>query len=70
MHQITEDDVPSIILPLPSVTSARQAAAALGDAIEELGSGEGFGILFSDTKLNAWVSTARQAGGAYAHVLA
>ncbi|KAI7838073.1 hypothetical protein COHA_008156 [Chlorella ohadii] len=52
--QITEDDVPSILLPLPTATSARQAAAALGEAIEEHGSGEGFGILFSDAKLNAW----------------
>lgn len=56
LEQITEDDVPSILLPLPTATSARQAAAALGEAIEEHGSGEGFGILFSDAKLNAWVS--------------
>lgn len=51
---ITEDDVASIILPLPTATSARQAAAALGEAIEEYGSAEGFGILFSDTDMNAW----------------
>ena len=48
--------MPSILLPLPTATSAHQAAAALGEAIEEHGSGEGFGILFSDAKLNAWVS--------------
>jgi dipeptidase len=53
-QQLTEDDVPSIISPLPTATSARQAAAALGEAIEEHGSAEGFGILFSDTGMNAW----------------
>lgn len=55
--QITEDDVASIILPLPEATSARAAAAALGRAIEERGSGEGFGVLFSDRQ-EAWVSPA------------
>lgn len=54
--QLTEDDVPSVILPLPTATSARTAAAALGELIEEEGSAEGFGILFSDKGGNAWVS--------------
>lgn len=63
--QITEDDVASIILPLPTATSARQAAAALGEAIEENGSAEGFGILFSDTGMNAWVSVKSASRGPF-----
>lgn len=51
--QILEEDIVSIIMPLPTASSARAAAAALGEAIEEHGSGEGFGVLFSDSK-EAW----------------
>ena len=55
---MTEDDIATVILPLPTATSARAAAAALGELIEEEGSAEGFGILFLDKDGNAWVGAA------------
>lgn len=51
--QILEESIPSLILPSPRARTARAAAALLGELIEQVGSGEGFGVLFSDMK-EAW----------------
>lgn len=43
---ITEDDIPDVILP--RCRSAREGAAKLGEIIETIGAGEGFGVAFVD----------------------
>ncbi|KAL4437330.1 hypothetical protein ABPG75_004469 [Micractinium tetrahymenae] len=50
---ILEEAITSLILPNPRARTARAAAALLGELIEQIGSGEGFGVLFSDFK-EAW----------------
>ncbi len=48
--QIIEESITSLILPDPRARTARAAAALLGQLIEQVGSGEGFGVQFSDMK--------------------
>lgn len=45
---ITEDDIPDVILP--RAKTAREGVALLGKIIEEIGAGEGFGVVFVDPK--------------------
>jgi len=48
---IVEEAIPSILLP--QIKSARQGVEMLGKIIETTGSGEGFGVVFVDSK-EAW----------------
>lgn len=48
---ITEDDIPDVLLP--RMKSAKEGVLLLGDIVENIGAGEGFGVVFID-KNEAW----------------
>lgn len=43
---ITEDDIPDVLLP--RMKSAKEGVLILGDIVEKIGAGEGFGVVFID----------------------
>lgn len=43
---ITEDDIPDVLLP--RIKSAKEGVLLLGDIVEKIGAGEGFGVIFID----------------------
>lgn len=53
---ITEDDIPDVLLS--RATSAREAVALLGDIIETIGAGEGFGVAVVDDNELWYLETA------------
>lgn len=53
---ITEDDIPDVLLP--RMKSAKDGVLLLGDIVEKIGAGEGFGVVFIDENETWYFETA------------
>lgn len=58
---ITEDDIPEVILP--RCRTAREGVKLLGEIIETIGAGEGFGVAFVDLTTSGTLKRVRATSG-------